>query len=77
MSKPRNKKHRAAATAPPPRGQPLHEYRVRWEIEVSAGSPREAARLAQRIQRGPANLATVFLVIDRNAGRRTLVDLLG
>jgi hypothetical protein len=29
------------------------EYRLRWEIDISAGSPREAALIAARIQRNP------------------------
>jgi hypothetical protein len=38
------------------------EYRVTWEIDVHAKSPREAAREALRIQRDPESIATVFSV---------------
>lgn len=35
-------------------------FRVRWEIDVDAGSPEEAAREALRIQRDPNSIATCF-----------------
>ena len=38
------------------------EYRVTWEIDVHAKSPRAAAREALRIQRDPESIATVFSV---------------
>lgn len=44
------------------------EYRVTWVIEVEAESPREAAEEAQRIQRDPDSLATVFVVSEYNNG---------
>lgn len=40
----------------------MNEYTVTWEIELTAGSPRDAAVKAQRIQRNPATAANVFVV---------------
>jgi len=37
-------------------------YRVLWEIDVEADSPREAAKKALEIQRDPASMATAFTV---------------
>ena len=47
--------------------------RIRWEIDVDARTPREAARKALAIQRDPASIATVFDVTDRDGTVR--VDL--
>ena len=56
------------------------EYRVTWDIEVSANSTQEAAREALRIQRDPASFATVFTVYLNEKGaepeRVDLEDLL-
>ena len=41
----------------------MKTYRVIWSIDIEAGSPREAAREAQRIQRDPNSTANVFDVI--------------
>jgi hypothetical protein len=35
-------------------------YRVTWEIDLHANSPRAAAEEALRIQRDPESIATVF-----------------
>jgi len=40
----------------------LKTYKVTWEIELDATSPREAAELALEIQRDPFSTATVFTV---------------
>lgn len=49
-------------------------YRVTWEIDVDASSPRDAAEQALAIQRDVFSDATVFTV--KTAGRRSeLVDL--
>jgi rubrerythrin len=40
------------------------KYRVRWEIEIEAGSPREAAGQAFAIHRDPNSIATVFQVVE-------------
>ena len=40
----------------------VRSYRVRWEIDIYANTPREAAQEARRIQRDPESTATVFAV---------------
>ena len=40
------------------------EYRVEWDIEVSARTPEEAANLARRIQLDPTNTANHFYVTE-------------
>jgi hypothetical protein len=47
--------------------------RIRWEIDVDARTPREAARKALAIQRDPDSIATVFDVTDGDGTVR--VDL--
>ena len=49
-------------------------YRVIWEIDLDADSPREAAEKAFAIHRNPESIATVFDVVDKT-GRKTTVDL--
>jgi hypothetical protein len=41
------------------------KYLVKWEIDIDADSPLEAAKEALRIQRDPESIATVFKVNDR------------
>lgn len=53
----------------------MSEYRVRWEIDVSADDPETAAGLALIARIGPGTTATVFDVTDKR-GRVTRVDLL-
>jgi hypothetical protein len=36
------------------------EYRVKWEIDIYAKSPKAAAKKALKIQRDPKSTATVF-----------------
>jgi hypothetical protein len=38
------------------------EFRVTWEIDIIAGSHRQAALMAQKIQRDPESTGTVFKV---------------
>jgi hypothetical protein len=40
-------------------------YRVLWEIEVEAETPREAAERARHYQTKPGGTATVFEVAER------------
>jgi hypothetical protein len=49
-------------------------YRVTWEIDINADSPRDAACKAQEIQRRPDSTATVFEV-ERPDGSVVTVDL--
>lgn len=46
----------------------MNSYRVRWEIDVEADSPREAAAEAFRLVRKPETTATVFDVTRRLGG---------
>ena len=55
-------------------------YLVRWEIDIDAESPREAAEQARAIQQRPDNAATFYEVTapdgdPDDADKRTLVDL--
>lgn len=49
-------------------------YRVRWEIDLAADDPGEAAARALAIQRNPDSTATVFDVTDAQ-GNTVRVDL--
>jgi len=42
----------------------IREYRVRWEIDLDADSPENAARKALAIQRDPHSVATHFEVFE-------------
>ncbi len=53
----------------------MPEYYVEWSIYICADSPREAAEEAQRIQRDPTSIATVFDVFDAD-GEMYRTDLL-
>jgi len=52
----------------------MPEYRVRWEIDLSADSPEEAATEARRIQLDPDSIAQVFDIMEDN-GVTIQVDL--
>lgn len=41
------------------------DYRVKWEIDIDADSPREAAEKAREIQLDPESQATVFEISER------------
>jgi hypothetical protein len=52
-------------------------YRVRWDIDVDAGDPVEAAREALRIQRDPESTALCFYVENtRTDEHPVLIDLM-
>lgn len=51
------------------------EYRVVWEIDLSATSPTAAAKEALRIQRDPASIATHFIVHARSGRIRKPVEV--
>lgn len=53
----------------------MSSYRVSWEIDSDAGSPREAALEARAAQVRPNTQAVVFHVTDED-GTCTRVDLL-
>jgi hypothetical protein len=46
----------------------MADYRVIWEIDIDADSPREAAEKAREIQLRPHSIATLFNIIERKAG---------
>jgi hypothetical protein len=52
------------------------EFRVIWEIEIEADSPKEAAQEARVIQLTPGMSATVFDVWAYVAGKMHRIDLI-
>lgn len=55
----------------------MKSYRVRWEIDIEADSPEEAAQEALAIQRDEDSIATVFNVIDSTGhGKAYTIDFL-
>jgi hypothetical protein len=52
------------------------EFRVIWEIDIEATSPKEAAQEARAIQLTPGMSATVFDVWACSAGKMHRVDLM-
>lgn len=52
----------------------MKNYRVVWEIDIEAETPRDAAELALEIQRNNESIATVFEVIGEK-GTSITVDL--
>lgn len=59
----------------------MPEYRVKWEIDIEADSPREAAEKALAIHRNPDSIATVFDIKEDKGknphrwGRTVHIDL--
>lgn len=51
------------------------EYSVTWRIELTASSPRDAAKQAHAIQRDAKSLATVFDVCSLEDASTVRVDL--
>jgi hypothetical protein len=51
------------------------EFRVIWEIDIQADTPKEAAQLARIIQLTPGMSATVFDVWAHAAGKMHRIDL--
>jgi hypothetical protein len=51
------------------------EFRVIWEIEIDADSPKQAAEQARALQMSPAMPATVFEVWEHVRQRMHRVDL--
>jgi hypothetical protein len=51
------------------------EYRVIWEIDIHADSPKEAAEAAREVQLRPDMPATVFEVWDYAKQKMNRVDL--
>jgi len=62
----------------------MKSYRVRWEIDLYARSPKDAAKKALAIQRDPASWAVCFDVFPVDGGgnvdeskKKVPVDLMG
>jgi hypothetical protein len=53
----------------------MAEYRVKWQINLEADDPNDAARKALSIQRDPASIATVFDVYSPRSRKVATVDL--
>ncbi len=53
----------------------MTEFRVVWEIDIEAATPKQAAERAFAIQRDPESMATVFAMTDPS-GVTTEIDLL-
>jgi hypothetical protein len=53
----------------------IRTYRVTWEIDIDATSPKAAAKKAREYQIDPDSTATVFDVFNEN-GKVTRVDLM-
>jgi len=51
------------------------EFRIVWEIDLSAESFEQAGDLALEIQRDPASIATVFKITDQATGETRELDL--
>lgn len=52
----------------------MPSYRVRWEIDLDAETPREAAQLALKIHRDPGSQSTVFDVDEMDAGETVILS---
>lgn len=52
----------------------MKEYRVVWEIELSATDPVDAARQARQVQLDPACRATVFTISGDDTCRQIDLD---
>lgn len=55
----------------------MKEYRVVWEIELSATDPADAARQARAIQLDPTCRATVFTVHGDRGAEQIDLDEIG
>lgn len=53
----------------------MREYLVRYEIEISAHSPEDAALRVYEIMRDPATLPPILDVVDVSSGDEVSVDL--
>jgi hypothetical protein len=54
----------------------IRTYKLIWEIDIDAASPKAAAKKAREYQLDPDSTATVFDVFNEK-GKKTRVDLLG
>jgi len=68
----RSSRHGIEPVPTPTRGHML--YKVVWEIDLHAETPREAAEIALRMQRDRDSIATVFEVTEPS-GNKLVFDL--
>ena len=52
----------------------MSHYRVSWEIDIDAESPREAAEKAREIQQDVFSTATVFVCWNGDTGEDITID---
>ena len=50
-------------------------YTVTWEIDIEAGTPAEAARIAKQVQADPGSSANVFDVRLLGTDESEMIDL--
>jgi hypothetical protein len=55
-------------------GEIMPEYKVKWDIELQASSPKEAAELAQEMMRDPIAMVGCFTVRDED-NQEHFIDL--
>lgn len=53
----------------------MAEYKVIWEIDIVANSPKEAAAEAMEIMQDPSSEAVFFTTIEQATGEITELDL--
>lgn len=51
-------------------------YSIKWEIEIDAETPEEAARKALEIQRDPQSIYAMVFDVSDQRGNTTRVDLI-
>jgi hypothetical protein len=54
----------------------MKTYRVMWEIDIDAQTPREAAEKAREIQIDLGSEAIIFIIIDEENNEHYVIDLL-
>lgn len=52
----------------------MTEYRIRYEIDIEAETPLEAAREAYECMRSPESMLPILEVFENDSGQLTLVD---
>jgi hypothetical protein len=67
-------KKRTKLTTPARQRPGKREYLVRWEINLDATSPEQAAREALEIQRDPGSTAT-FFEVQNHKGKSCQIDI--
>ena len=50
-------------------------YLVKWEVDLWADSPEEAARQAREVQLDKGSTATCFNIVDNSKNKQFFIDL--